>query len=55
MKITQVLDIIDFIEKLHCEDNHCGINSLRNYLLEREYYVEGSTFIIKYIIKNCTT
>lgn len=55
LKIPQVLDILDFIGKLHSEDDHRGINSLRHYLLERGYYVEGSTFIIKYIINNCTT
>ena len=53
MKIPEVLDLLDFLYKLHSEDNHRGINSLRLYLLERGYYVEGSTFIIKYIINIC--
>lgn len=34
---------------------HCGINSLREFLLIRGYYVEGLIVIMKYIINNCTT
>ena len=52
LKIPEVLDLLNFLYKLHSEDNHRGINSLRFYLLERRYYEEGSTFIIKYIINN---
>ena len=55
MKIPEVLDLLNFLYKLQSEDNHREINNLRLYLLERWYYIEGSTFIIKYIINNCTT
>jgi len=38
---------------LHKEDNHRGINSLRNYVSEKGYYVEGITFLSNYILKSC--
>ena len=52
-KIPQTIDIISFLENLHLEDNHRGINSLRSYIEQRLYYVIGATFITSYIIKNC--
>ena len=55
LKIPETLDIIEYLNNLHKEDNHRGIKSLRNYLLERGYYIEGSTFLINYILKNCIT
>ena len=38
---------------MHKEDNHRGINSLRNYVSEKGYYVEGITFLSNYILKSC--
>ena len=52
-KISFKLDILNFLETLHKEDNHRGINSLRNYVSEKGYYVEGITFLSNYILKSC--
>jgi len=51
--IPQTLDILDFLYKCHSADNHRGIKSLRNYIEKRGYYIDGSTFLNEYIIKNC--
>jgi len=38
---------------LHKEDDHRGINSLRNNVSEKGYYVEGIIFLSNYILKSC--
>ena len=42
-----------FLYKLHLADSHHGIKSLRNYILDRGYFIEGSSYLIRYIINNC--
>ena len=51
--VPEVLDILDYINNLHIEDAHKGIISLRNYISEQNIYLEGITFIVKFIINNC--
>ena len=53
LKIPNVIDIIDYVKKLHAEEGHKGITSLRNYILNKMFYIEGSTFITNLVIKNC--
>ena len=43
------------MNKLHIEEGHKGLNSLRKYLLMKMIYIEGCTFITDYVVKNCTT
>ena len=52
-KIPNKLEILNFLEMLHRSDNHRGINSLRNYVTQKGYYIEGLTFLANYIIKSC--
>ena len=52
-KIPKKLDIIAFLERFHKADNHRGINSLRNYVTEMGYYIDGITYLANYIIKSC--
>ena len=53
LKIPNVIDIIDYVDNLHKEEGHKGINSLRTYLLTKMIYIEGATFILNNIINNC--
>ena len=54
-KIPQTFDILQFLNKLHGEDSHRGINSLRHYITQRNFYIDGATSLSKYIINNCLT
>ena len=49
------MEILNFLELLHREDNHRGINYLRNYITQKGYYIEGVTFLANYIIKSCAS
>ena len=40
---------------MHKEDGHKGIASLRKYLDYHNIYIEGSTYLTDYIVKNCTS
>ena len=46
---------MDFINSMHIEDSHKGITSLRQYIINHNYYFEGFTFLTQYIVKNCTS
>ena len=54
-KIPQKIDILAFLYDVHKEDIHRDLNSFRNYLKEKNIYIEGSVFLTDYIIKNCIT
>jgi len=54
-RIPEKLDIIEYLNDLHIKENHRGILSLRNYLVDHDIYIEGSSFLTNYTIKNCVT
>ena len=51
--IPENLNILEFLNNLHIEDGHRGIKSLRNYILQRGYYIDGSTYLIDKTINYC--
>ena len=51
--VPEKFDIISYLNLLHKEDGHKGIASLRNYLYSNNIFLEGSSYLIKYIIQNC--
>ena len=53
--IPETLEILTFLYELHKEDGHKGITSLRHYLLNNNIYLEGSTYLTDYIVKNCSS
>ena len=53
--IPETKNILDFINSMHIEDSHKGITSLRQYIINHNYYFEGFTFLTQYIVKNCTS
>ena len=55
LKIPQTFDVLKFLEDLHSEDGHREINSSRNYIIQRNFYVDGATILTNYILKNCAT
>ena len=51
--IPETLDILNYLQNLHKEEGHRGINSLREYLYNNNIYFEGSSFLTEYIVKTC--
>ena len=53
LKIPETLDILNYLMKLHKEDGHNGIVSLKEYLYNNNIYIDGSSFLIECIVKCC--
>ena len=54
-KIPEKLNILEYLNNLHKEDEHRGITSLRNYLYDNNIYIEGSSFLTDYTVKQCSS
>ena len=52
-KIPCIFDILEYLNKLHASTSHRGIACLRNLLFEWNIYIDGMTFLIDYVSKNC--
>ena len=53
--IPETKNILQYLYNMHKEDGHKGIASLRKYLDYHNIYIEGSTYLTDYIVKNCTS
>ena len=51
--IPETLDVISYLHNIHIENGHKGIASLRQYLKNHNIFIEGSTILTDFIVKNC--
>ena len=52
-KIPCIFDILEYLKKLHASAGHRGVSCLRNLIFEKNIYIDGLTFLIDYVSKNC--